>query len=62
MQLSSSRGGWGLTLLEGAADPAFYAGYAEFLRWTQTFVPSLLAFHTSQVLPGADLRLSTHPP
>lgn len=62
LQLSSSRGGWGLTPLEGAADPAFYAGYAEFLRWTQTSVPSLLAFHTSQVTPGADLRLSTHPP
>eukprot|EP00961_Rhodomonas_salina_P096598 1299463-Rhodomonas_salina.1 len=30
MQLSSARGGWGLTPLEGAADPAFYAGHAEF--------------------------------
>eukprot|EP00961_Rhodomonas_salina_P181932 2456148-Rhodomonas_salina.1 len=43
MQLSLARGCWGLTLLEGfgAADPAFYAGYTEFLRWKQTSVPSL---------------------
>eukprot|EP00961_Rhodomonas_salina_P148294 1996236-Rhodomonas_salina.3 len=61
VQLASKRGGWGLPPGAGVADPAFYAAYAGFLRWVQSSVPSLLAFHTAQVTPSTDLRSSSHP-
>eukprot|EP00961_Rhodomonas_salina_P096302 1294921-Rhodomonas_salina.1 len=62
VQLASKRGGWGLTPGAGVADPAFYAADAGFLRWAQSSVQSLLAFHTAQVTPSTDLRSSSHPP
>jgi hypothetical protein len=59
LQLPHSKGGWGLSPLEGISTSAFFASVASFVRWSYEHLPTLHANPTIQ-FDALDMRSSTN--